>query len=48
MYVPPVTMVVSNPIRVLIQGIMETPQVQTSRFTLINYAISDLIERLAA
>lgn len=47
-------MVVSNPIRVLIQGIMETPQVQTSRFTLINYyinytdAISDLIERLAA
>lgn len=48
-YVPPVTMVVSNPIRVLIQGIMETPQVQTSRFTLINYdAISDLIERLAA
>ena len=33
---------------ILIQGIIETPQVQTSWFTLINYAMFDLIERLAA
>lgn len=35
-------------LRILIQGIIETPQVQTFWFTLINYAMFDLIERLAA